>query len=67
MGEEKSYQEVRQQLYENIVDECMFVSRASEGAVSLDWLMGQPVFVRTKYVKSFSTELKERQAKMNKK
>lgn len=62
----KTEQEVRQQLYENIVDEAMFVSRASEGAVSLEWIMNQPVFIRKKYVKSFEQELREREAKLKK-
>lgn len=57
----KTYQEVRQQLYENIIDETLFISRASEGAVSAEWVMEQPVFIRKKYVDSFNAELKERQ------
>lgn len=57
----KSYQEVRQQLYENVIDETLFISRASEGAVSAEWVMDEPIFIRKKYVDSFSKELKERQ------
>lgn len=53
--------QVRKQLYENILDEVLFVSRASEGAVSADWVMAQPIFIRKKYVASFSKELKERE------
>ena len=60
-GKMRTYHEVRQQLYENIVDEALFVSRASEGAVSAEWLMDQPIFIRKKYVKSFTKELKERE------
>ena len=60
-GQIKTYHEIRQQLYESIVDEALFVSRASEGAVSADWLMGQPIFIRKKYVESFTKELKERE------
>jgi len=60
-GQQKSYQEIRQQLYENIVDETLFISRASESAVSAEWLMTQPVFIRKKYVDSFTKELKERE------
>ena len=62
----KSPQEVRQALYEKIVDEAMFISRASEGAVSLEWIMGQPIFIRKKYVESFMKEVKERQARLDK-
>lgn len=60
-GQMKTMQEVRQRLYENIVDEALFISRASEGAVSAEWLMDQPIFIRKKYVDSFTTELKERE------
>jgi len=64
-GQRKTYQEVRQQLYENIVDEAMFVARASEGSVSLEWIMDQPIFIRKKYVEEFQQELKERKARMD--
>ena len=63
----KSFQEVRQKMYENIIDETMFIARASEGAVSAEWLMEQPIFVRKKYVESFTKELKEREARLKKK
>ena len=48
-------------MYENIIDETVFISRASEGAVSAEWIMNQPIFVRKKYVESFTKELKERE------
>ena len=48
-------------MYENIVDETLFVSRASEGSVSAEWLMAQPIFIRKKYVEVFSNEIKERE------
>lgn len=62
----KTYQEIRQQLYENIVDETLFIARASEGAVSAEWVMQQPIFVRKKYVQSFTNELKERERALKK-
>lgn len=65
-GQKKTPHEVRQQLYENIIEEAMFISRASEGAVSLDWIMNQPVFIRKKYFESFMKEIKEREAKLKK-
>lgn len=65
-GKIKTYHEVRQQLYENIIDETLFISRASEGAVSAEWVMQQPVFIRKKYVESFTKELKERQRALKK-
>ena len=52
-------------MYENIVDETLFISRASEGAVSADWLITQPIFIRKKYVKAFTEELKKREAELN--
>lgn len=56
----KTQLEVRQKMYENILDEAVFISRASEGALSTDWIMEQPVFIRKKFLKSFSKELEER-------
>lgn len=44
----------------------LFIARASEGAVSVEWLMDQPVFIRKQYVEDFTKELKEREAKLNK-
>lgn len=57
---------MRQDRYERIIDETLFISRASEGAVSAEWVMDQPIFVRTKYVESFEKELKERQQQLEK-
>lgn len=54
-------------MYENIVDETLFISRASEGAVSAEWVMNQPIFIRKKYVKSFTEELRERERKLKSK
>lgn len=65
-GQKKTPQEVRQQLYENIIDEAMFISRASEGAVSLEWIMNQPISIRKKYAEEFRKEVKERQERMKK-
>lgn len=53
-------------MYENIVDETLFISRASEGSVSAEWLMCQPIFIRKKYVDVFNKELKEREKMLNK-
>lgn len=46
---------------ENIFDEVIFVARASEGSISVDWLMNQPIYIRKKYVEVFTKELKERE------
>lgn len=59
-GEWKSPQEVRQRLYENIVDEAMYIARGSEGAVTLDWLMSQPIFIRKRYLEQMKDEVSER-------
>lgn len=64
-GERKTFHEIRQTVYENIVDEALFIARASEGAISVEWIMSQPIFIRKKYVESFNKELKEREARMN--
>ncbi len=66
-GQMKTAHEIRQQLYENIISEALFISRASEGAVSAEWVMQQPIFIRKKYVKSFNEELKEREAMLQSK
>lgn len=59
-GEFKSPHEIRKRLYENIIDEAMYIARGAEGAVSLDWIMNQPVFVRKKYFNEMKDEVAER-------
>ena len=63
-GTSKTFHDMRQDRYERIIDETLFIARASEGAVSAEWVMDQPIFVRNKYVESFEKELKERQQHM---
>ena len=58
--EVKTPQQIRQRLYENIVDEAMYIARGAEGAVSLDWVMNQPVFIRKKYLEEMKDEVEER-------
>lgn len=53
-------------MYESIVDEALFISRASEGAISTDWILNEPIFIRKKYVKSFTKELEARKQALNK-
>lgn len=65
-GEIKTFHEIRQTVYENIIDEALFIARASEGAISVEWIMSQPIFIRKKYVEAFNKELKEREAQLNK-
>lgn len=58
---------MRQNKYERIIEETVYIARASEGAISADWIMQQPIFVRTKYVEELDKEMKERQKQLNKK
>lgn len=52
--------------YQGIIDELMFIARASEGAVSVEWLTQQPIDVRKKYLESFRKELEERKKMLEK-
>ena len=63
-GEKKTYLEVREKMHDNIIDEVMFISRASDGAVSADWIMSQPISVRKKYVDAFTKELQDRERRL---
>lgn len=65
-SELKTFQQLRQARYERIIDETLYVARASEGAISADWVMQQPIFIRAKYVEELDKELKERQKQLNK-
>ena len=65
-SELKTFQELRQARYEKIIDETLYIARASEGAISADWVMNQPIFIRTKYVEELDKEMKERQKQLSK-
>ena len=65
-SETKTFQELRQQKYERIVDETLYIARASEGAISADWVMNQPIFIRTKYVEQLDKEMQERKKALDK-
>ena len=62
-----TFYQMRQQRYERIVDETLYVARASEGAISAEWVMEQPIFIRSKYVEELDKEMQERQKLINKK
>ena len=62
----KSFHQMRQQRYERIIDESLYIARASEGAISAEWVMEQPIFIRTKYVEELDKEMKEREKQLNK-
>ena len=51
-------------MYDRIVDESVFIARASEGAISTEWVMSQPISIRERYVKMFNEELQERKRNM---
>jgi hypothetical protein len=63
----KTFHEMRQQKYERIIEEVLYIARASEGSISADWVMQQPIFIRTKYVEQLDKEMKERQKNLDKK
>ena len=65
-NEWKTFHQMRQQKYEKIIDETLYVARASEGSISADWVMEQPIFIRTKYVEQLDKEMQERQKQMDK-
>ena len=46
----KTFQQLRQEMYERIVDEAVYIVRASEGAISVEWILSQPIAVRKKYI-----------------
>ena len=65
-GTRKTYLQLRQEACDNIIDEAVFIARASEGAITLDWIMNQPISVRKKYVDSLQKELEERMKELEK-
>ena len=65
-GKLKTYLQIRRQLTDNITDESVFVARASEGSLSVDWVMAQPVYIRQRFVDSFTKELQERKKNLDK-
>ena len=52
-------------MYERILDESMFISRASEGAISVESILEQPIFIRKKYLEEFKKELQDRKSKID--
>ena len=63
-GKYKTYEELRQELYERTFGEAMYIARASEGAISVESILQQPIFLRKKYVEDFKKELQDRQQKL---
>jgi len=52
-------------MYERILDESMFIARASEGAISVESILEQPIFIRKKYLEEFKNELQDRKSKID--
>ena len=63
----KHFRDIRQELCESILDEVLYIARASEGAISVEWIMDQPISIRKKYLEQFKEEMKERKERLNKK
>ena len=59
--------DLRKQACEAIIDQAVFISRVSEGSVSLDWIMSQPIWIRVKYHEFFVKQLQEREKRQNSK
>lgn len=64
-GTIKTFRELRQKKYDDILDECIFIARASEGAISVEWVLSQPIFTRLRLVEDFKKELKRREEALN--
>lgn len=62
----KTFQQLRQEMYERIVDEAVYIARASEGAISVEWILSQPIAVRKKYIEKFNEELEQRRKAIDK-
>jgi hypothetical protein len=65
-GQIKTYLELRKEAYKAILDEVAFIARATEGAMSPEWVMSLPIPIRKQYVEDLEKEIKEREAKLNK-
>ena len=64
-GDKKTYLEMRQDACKHIIDDMIFISRASEGAISIAWLQNQPIYIRMRCKEAMVKELKDREAKLN--
>jgi hypothetical protein len=62
----KSTIQLRQEACERITDELVFIARSSEGSISLNWLMNQPIYMRKYYVDMFVKANEEREKSFNK-
>lgn len=45
--------EARQREYNEIIDTMVYIATASNGSVSMEWLMSQPIRVRLRYYDEF--------------
>lgn len=47
-------------LCDEIIDEVMFISRATEGAIPPDFILSQPIRFRKRYSEALQKELEDR-------
>lgn len=50
--------ERKQAQYEGIIDEVVYIARASDGSLSPEWIMQQPIFIRKRYLEKLQEEQK---------
>lgn len=51
--------EARQRDYNDITDSMVYIATSSNGSISMDWLMGQPIRLRLRYYDEFKKMEKE--------
>ena len=56
-----TFMELRQNKYNSITDEMLFIASASNGAISVDWLNNQPIRTRARYFEEFKKIEDERE------
>lgn len=59
-GKAVTAMELRQRAYDSITDDMLWVASASHGAISVDWLMDQPIRTRLRYYDEFKRIEEER-------
>lgn len=58
--------DARKKQCEDILDEVVYIARASEGALSAEFIMAQPISFRKKYLEFFYEERKRLEKSINK-
>ena len=60
-GKMTPFRKLRENSYNAITDEMLFVASASNGAISVDWLMDQPIRTRARYFDEFKKMEEDRE------